>query len=175
MHPENEQKQIGKGMILGAWVLAIGLMTLFFQDILDDRENPNQNPISVVGEDGSASVTLHQNRAGHYVANGEINGRPVTFLVDTGATNVAIPGDAARRLDLPLLGYAVSRTAAGDVRVARTHLDHVRLGDIRIEDISASIVDRMEGDEILLGMSFLKHLELTQRDGTLTLRVPGAP
>jgi aspartyl protease family protein len=175
MQPHDDERRIGKGMILGAWVLAIGLMTLFFQNILEERQNPNQNPVSIVGTDGSATVTLHQNRAGHYVASGQINGHPVTFLVDTGATNVAIPGEVARRLNLPRLGYSTSRTAAGDVRVTRTRLDQVRLGDIRIDNISASIINQMEGDQILLGMSFLRHLELTQRGGTLQLRAHTLP
>ena len=116
-------------------------------------------------------VVLQRNRQGHYLADGLINGRVTTFLVDTGATDVALPQDLANRLNLPRLGRALSRTANGTVEVQRTRLDSVQLGALRLHDVRATILPGMAGDTpVLLGMSFLKHLELVQKDGYLTLR-----
>ncbi|MEX5354424.1 TIGR02281 family clan AA aspartic protease, partial [Pseudomonas juntendi] len=61
-------------------------------------------------------------------------------------------------------------TANGRATGWRTRLDRLQLGDIRLSGVAALIVPGMDGDEVLLGMSALKQLEFTQRDGTLVLR-----
>ena len=119
---------------------------------------------------GRAGVALQRNRAGHYVASGRINGEPVVFLVDTGATDVALPLDLARRLDLPLRAGGMSRTANGNVRTWSTRLDSVDLGGLTARGVRASVLPNIPGDEVLLGMSYLKRFELIQRGNTLTLR-----
>lgn len=166
-----ELKGLGRGMWLAFWVALVLLATLSFQGVLEDLVNPNRNLALVTGPDGSAEVVLERNRSGHYVANGLINGFPVTFLLDTGATDVAIPEALADRLRLQRMGGALSRTANGVVAVWQARLDSVQLGAIRLRDVRASIVPSLKsGDEVLLGMSFLKKLEMIQRDGRLTLR-----
>ena len=158
-------------MLLLAWVGGLGLLTLLFQDVLESRLNPNDKPRVQVAEDGRSEVVLERNAKGHYVATGFINGMAVTFLLDTGATDVAIPEALADRLGLPRIGGAVSHTANGPVAVWQTLLDQVRLGSIALPDVRASILPSMRaGDPVLLGMSFLRQLEFTQRDGQLTLR-----
>jgi aspartyl protease family protein len=79
----------------------------------------------------------------------------------------------ARKLDLPLGSPRMSRTANGDVQVWSTRLDSVDLGGLRLNGVLASVLPNMPGEEVLLGMSYLKHFELIQRDGTLTLRPHG--
>jgi len=70
-------------------------------------------------------------------------------------------------------GAALSAlTANGTVEVYATRLDRVSLGNIELANVSASINPAMLGKEILLGMSFLRHLELVQRDGQLKIRIP---
>ena len=91
-------------------------------------------------------------------------------MLDTGATDVAIPETIASELGLPRGPKAFYRTANGAVEVAMTRLDQVSLGDITLSDIRATINPGYRSDDILLGMSFLKHLEFTQRGDTLTLR-----
>ena len=73
-------------MAVLAWVALLVVLTLFFQDKLLDRVNPNRDVQSSRGEDGRIEVVLERNRMGHYVADGSINGVSVTFLLDTGAT-----------------------------------------------------------------------------------------
>jgi aspartyl protease family protein len=98
----------------------------------------------------------------------------VTFLLDTGATDVAIPEDLADRLRLERRGGGISQTANGPVAVWQTMLDTVTLGAISLSDVRASILPSMRGTEkVLLGMSFLKQLEFTQRDGQLILQGAG--
>jgi len=164
-------ERTGRTMVIMAWVGGLLLLTFLFQGFLDEQHNPNRHLEMRVGEDGVRQVVLQRNRQGHYVANGLINGRVTTFLLDTGATDVAIPEDLANRLNLPRLGRAMSQTANGPVVVYRTRLDSVQLGAVGLQDVRATILPSMAADApVLLGMSFLKHLELLQRDGRLTLR-----
>jgi aspartyl protease family protein len=165
--------RVGKAMLFGAWIVGLAILALFFHGLVSDQRNPNRDVSAELDGDGRPQVLLARNRAGHYLANGRINGEAVTFLVDTGATDVALPMGVARRLDLPLGSPRVSRTANGDVRVWSTRLDSVDLGGLRLKDVRASVLPNMPGEEVLLGMSYLKHFELIQRDGILTLRPLG--
>ncbi|WP_442964755.1 retropepsin-like aspartic protease family protein [Pseudomonas sp. GOM7] len=155
------------------WVLAWGagllLATHFFGDWEERQRNPNQVPHSVHGQ-GYVEVSLAGNRQGHYLLDGQINDQPVTFLLDTGATAVAIPETLARRLGLKRGAPITLSTANGRTTGHRTRLDNLRLGDILLHDVAALIAPGMDGDEVLLGMSALKQLEFTQKGGTLVLR-----
>ncbi len=153
-------------------LLFIGGMTYIFSWLLDQQQNPNRANLTRVLEGGEREVVLKQNRAGHYVASGEINGRPVRFFLDTGATLVSIPGAVADALGLARGPALTARTANGDVTVYATRLERVRLGHIEMGNVPASINPGMGGQEILLGMSFLGELELVQRGEELRLRVP---
>ncbi len=168
--PENTHRRLGKMMMIAAWVLAIGLLTLFFNGILDRQYNPNQQLNSVATLNEPLEIVLVRNKYGHYVATGEINDEAVVFLLDTGATDVAIPDTLARRLNLKRGAQFTANTANGQVRSWRTHLKRVNLGGIELANVRASILPSMTGDEVLLGMSFLKQLELIQRGETLTIR-----
>lgn len=134
--------------------------------MVERRDNPNR------GLDGAATgeVRLVQDRGGHYVAPGWINGRPVQFLLDTGATEVSIPAGVARRLDLRPGPARRVRTANGVITVHATVLERVQLGGIALEGVGAHINPHDRGETVLLGMSFLRRLELVQRGGELILR-----
>lgn len=168
--PIDSQRRLGGGMIILMWLLVVAMLTWAFSGWLSHARNPNQHVQSMVARDGSQEVVLERNRYGHYVTSGAINGQPVTFILDTGASDVSIPARLAQRLGLargPALTY---QTAAGPVVNYLTRLDSVAIGPIRLHDVRASINPNVDDDEILLGMSFLKHIELIQRGDTLTLR-----
>jgi len=168
---DNKTDSTAKTMVVIAWVAALVFATYLFQQVLDNRYNPNQELALISGEAGVREVILQRNRQGQYVANGRINGQRVTFLLDTGATDVAIPEPLARRLGLSRGAGGFSQTANGTVAVWSTRLDSVQLGAVGLKDVQASIVPSLKmGSTVLLGMSFLKKLEMVQRGGQLTLR-----
>jgi aspartyl protease family protein len=166
---------MGTAMQVLAWVSLLALLTLYFGDVLERQRNPNSDIATAVGEGGVREVRLKRNRMGHYVSSGTINGEPVVFLLDTGATGVAIPERLARELALPRGRSFLTSTANGTTRSYQTRLDEVAIGDIRLENVDAAITPGLQMNEVLLGMSFLKYIEFTQRGNTLTLRqYPGA-
>ncbi|UTW09468.1 retropepsin-like aspartic protease family protein [Pseudomonas benzenivorans] len=162
-------RRAGRVMLVLAWGAALLLATRFFGDWEESRRNPNRHPESVHGSD-YVEVRLASSRQGHYRADGRINGEPVTFLLDTGATQVAVPVEVARRLGLRAGTAITISTANGRATAHRTQLASLQLGDIVLHDVDALIAPGMGGEEVLLGMSALKQLEFTQRDGTLMLR-----
>lgn len=166
--------RLGRMMLFAAWIVGLALLALFFNALVERQHNPNPAPSAITGHDCAPAVVLQRNRAGHYVATGAINGVPVRFLIDTGATDVALSLPLAQRLNLPLGAGALTSTANGTVQTWRTRLESVDLGGLVAHRVRASVLPNMPGDEVLLGMSYLKHLELIQRDGTLTLRDPGS-
>lgn len=159
---------MGKGMIVASWLLLLGLLTLLFDGILDKQRNPNRQP-QAIEDAGTVGVSLQRNRQGHYLASGEVNGREVTFLVDTGATDIAVPEGLALQLGLRKGIQLNSSTANGWTQAWSTVIDEVRLGPIVRHKVQASILPNMSDSEILLGMSFLREMELVQRDGKLRI------
>jgi len=155
--------------IVGACTLCLLLLTLVFSEILDQQNNPNQSVATVQGG-GFEEIVLQRNRMGHYVFDGEINRHKVTFLVDTGATTTAIPANMQRQLGLKAGPATSVSTANGVTRAYLTRLDQLGLGDIELYDVNASIIQGMDGDEVLLGMNVLKNFELVQRGEQLIIR-----
>lgn len=162
-------RRIGRGMLVVAALAVLGVLTFGFDAVLDQRANPNQSPESRMGA-GVVEVILQRNRAQHYVVTGAINGEEVEFLVDTGATAVAIPGDIADRLGLRRGPPVPTMTANGRVTTYLTRLESVRVGDIVLRDVEATIAPQMRGVDVLLGMSFLGRVDLIQSQGQLILR-----
>lgn len=165
----SNESSAGKWMFILAWICGLGLLTLIFGDVLESQRNPNQEPESM-RIDGQTEVRLRQNRQGHYVTNGTINGQPVTFLIDTGATNVAIPASMQNELGLTAGRSGLAQTANGVVRVAQTTIDSLTIGDIELSNVQAHLNPGLGDGQILLGMSVLKQLEFTQRQDWLILR-----
>lgn len=167
---KNPHRRLGMGMTIAMWVVVLGLMTLFFQSWQEKQHNPNQQLAYTEDMGGVRELALQRNRFGHYVASGTINNRPVVFLLDTGASDIAVPGRLAEQLGLERGRAQLYQTANGTITVYATTLARVELGGIVLRQVRASINPNMQDNEVLLGMSFLKHLEFTQRGDTLTLR-----
>lgn len=119
---------------------------------------------------GAQQVTLTADAQGHFETIGSIDGASVRFLVDTGATMISMSAADARRIGLNYLkgrpGYA--NTANGTVRVYGVRLNSVRVGDIVLTNVDAS-VHEAPMPFVLLGMSFLNRVEMTRRGDSLTL------
>lgn len=173
MQAPDPGKQFGKGFTLAAWLILLVGLFVFFQDVLDKQFNPNSQLQSVTGSSGEVRTVLTRNRYGHYVGTALINEQPVDFMLDTGATTIAIDAVTANQLGL-LRGQQIQVNTANGVATAyRSKVDTLQLGDIILHDIPASIVPGMtegeEGREILLGMSALKQVEFHQQGNQLTL------
>ena len=170
--PEEENKypqKLGTKMVVLAWVVFLGLLTLLFGGFLDRQFNPNRE-VSSRKSSGDVEIVLEQNQRGHYVASALINHVGVDVMLDTGASSVSIPEHLAAGMQLQYGPEMMVATANGDIPVYATRLKEVRLGDIVLHDVRADINPYMEDDYVLLGMSFLRQLEFTQRGKQLILR-----
>ena len=169
-NPEDQNKQIGKGMIIIAWVLIFGMLVWFFGILETNKRNPNQNVATTISTTGEKEVVLQSSSYGHYIANGKINNKEVTFLIDTGASYVSVPERVANKIGLKKGAPMLVSTANGTVEVYATILSEISLGEIKLYDVKADINPHMDGDEILLGMSFLRGLSVTHEGEQLTIR-----
>ncbi|NHH99819.1 TIGR02281 family clan AA aspartic protease [Oceanimonas sp. MB9] len=163
--PRDPVRRTGRIMWLLAWLLALMLLTWHFHQRLMLRAN-TERQVQVVGSD---SVVLQQSRHGHYLADGAINGQPVVLLLDTGATQMAVPQAVAARLTLPVGAPLRLSTAAGHVTGYRTRIKTLSLGPFTLYDLDAVIMPGTS-DEVLLGMNALRRFELTQRGSQLTMK-----
>lgn len=125
------------------------------------------------GSAGSDSVEVTRDARGHFRVEGRIDGRRLDFVVDTGATVIALTADDAANLGLhPALGdyTMLMRTANGVIRAAPATLGMVEIGDIMMHDVSAVVMPEGALAENLLGMSFLSRLHhFDYSDGKLVL------
>lgn len=172
MTEDDPTNKIGKIFVWLAWITAIGLLMFFFEDELEKQYNPNSQPQISLNSSGQAEVILKQNRQGHYVTQGNINEASVTFLLDTGATQVSIPAHIADKLQLESYGSYSVQTANGKVTVYKTKIDQLSIGNLFLYNVAAHINPAMKNDEILLGMSALKQLDFQQTGKQLILREP---
>jgi aspartyl protease family protein len=122
------------------------------------------------GAGGSQSVTLSAGAGGHFMADAQVNGGAMRFVVDTGATSIAIPASDANRLRIDYLkGRRVStQTANGVAPAYLVTLDTVRIGGIELHNVEAIVIE--QGLAIgLLGNSFLSRTEMRREGQTMTL------
>jgi aspartyl protease family protein len=117
-----------------------------------------------------SSIVLQANAQGHYVTQGLINGGSIKLLVDTGATLVAIPAADAIRLGIDYRqgrrGYVT--TANGQAAVYQIQLDSVKIGDIELSQVDATIQETGL-PFALLGMSFLSRTDMNRSGTKMTL------
>ena len=119
---------------------------------------------------GAQSVTLAADSRGHFFADGTINGNAIRFVVDTGATTIALSSAEAERmrLDYRKGQQGTAQTAAGPVSSFLIKLDSVRVGGIELQNVDAVVIER--GLPIaLLGMTFLNRVEMQRNGDRMTL------
>jgi aspartyl protease family protein len=123
------------------------------------------------GTDSNPTVTLYADNLGHFVSDGTINGVTVRFLVDTGATSVAMNSRDAARIGLDYKNGrpAVVSTANGVVEVHTVKLDRVQIGSIVLTNVEAVVHDGDSPSIVLIGMSALNRLEMKRDNGLMTL------
>lgn len=116
-------------------------------------------------------VTLAADGRGHFIADSTVNGAGIRFLVDTGATMIAIPGNDARRMGLSFTDgkKGVVQTANGPAPAYRIKLDSVKIGEIELLNVDAIVLDGGGLAQPLLGMSFLNRVEMRREGESMTL------
>lgn len=131
--------------------------------------------IQPTGPNGSESVKLRRGSDGHFVANTKVNGKTVSFIVDTGASSVVLSQEDAVRIGVDIRGLRYSipvQTANGTSFAARIRLYSVRIGKIDAKNVEALIARPGLLHQSLLGMSFLSRLRSYEFKGDyLTLRI----
>ncbi|WP_199135874.1 TIGR02281 family clan AA aspartic protease [Delftia sp. ASV31] len=134
-------------------------------------------PISLGGRGAAAGdpalgrrVVLKADNRGHFIERGQINGKTMVYMVDTGASSVAIGRSDAERMGLPFLkGQPVMmRTANGDAQGWSLRLDSVRVGDVEVFGVDA-VVAPLAMPYVLLGNSFLAHVQMTRQGSEMVL------
>ena len=131
-------------------------------------------PVRMTGGGGSSSgneIVLHASSGGHFQTTGQINGKAVQFMVDTGASMVGISQVEADRLGLdyknsPRRGFA--ETANGRVPAYAVTLTSVRIGDVEVANVDAMIMPASM-PFILLGNSFLQRFQMKRENDTMRL------
>jgi aspartyl protease family protein len=120
-----------------------------------------------------AEVHVWPDTRGMYRMPGSINGQTVDFLVDTGATHIAMNARQARRLgiDYRVRGERdMASTASDVVPVFRVTLDRVQLGGITLRQVTAVVFEGTQPSDVLLGQSFLNRLEMRRENEAMVLR-----
>jgi len=151
------------GMIFVGGAAGVGL----WQDISRDARTPQ---FSVAGAD---QIVVPRDRGGHYYLTLDVNGTPVEFVVDTGATEMVLTQADAERagIDLDSLAYlGRASTANGEVRTAFVRLDEVQLGSVTDRNVGA-VVNEGQMAQSLLGMGYLQRwgrIEITGGELILT-------
>jgi aspartyl protease family protein len=120
-----------------------------------------------------SEVQVSRNTRGMYTTVGSINGLPVSFMVDTGATLVAMNSAQARRLgiDYRVAGSPSAVTTASGIESAwAVNLDRVKVGDLELRNVAAVVLEGAQPETALLGMSYLGRLEIINSGQLMTLR-----
>jgi len=131
-------------------------------------------PASVGGGGGGGAsgreILIAAGPGGHFVANGQINGKPAQFLVDTGATMIAMSKSEAERLGVNWKNgqRSLVQTANGVVPTYHVSLTSVRIGDVEVFNVAAAVV-QAEMPVILLGNSFLGRFSMRRDADVLKL------
>jgi aspartyl protease family protein len=118
-----------------------------------------------------STIVLAADSLGHFVTDGQINGLPIRFVVDTGASLIAIPANEAQRLALDYRRGQLVRmdTANGITRAWKIKLDTVRVGEVTVNGVDAVVMENSTMQAALLGMTFLNRMEMKRAGQTMTL------
>ena len=137
-----------------------------FRGLLDGRVSTRSKPPT------REEVQIWRNSQGIYVTTGSINGLPVSLLVDTGATQVAMNAAQARRLgiDYRVVGEPAAITTASRREPAWVvMLDSVKVGEVELRNVEGVVLEGAQPQMVLLGMSYLGRLEIRNDGQLLTL------
>ena len=159
---DKQYTDTGRTMYVVVWVIIFLGLFLFF------RWQGSSNSVEPLVSQNEYVVSA--DKQGHYTISGRINDYPVKFLVDTGASLVAIPQNVADRLHIKGRYPVAMSTANGEITGSLTRIKQVQFGTFIITDAKAVIIPANEDEVVLLGMSVLSHFSIIQQGAHLILK-----
>lgn len=132
---------------------------------------PAESPGPAAEVRGAGYLELKQRPDGHYLVAGRLNGADVTYILDTGATLVALSDRTAARAGIQGCTPHGFKTANGMVQGCLGRAAELSFGGFQMHDVQVGVMPNM-ADEVLLGMNVLRHFRIEQHDGTLRLTAP---
>ena len=149
------------------WLVIFGAMYLF----LDAKMQPQVATVTSL-DMARGEVIIPRSRDGHYYVGGAINGRPLTFMVDTGASTVVVSADLAAKIGLTRGVPTPFKTAGGMVWGETVSDQTIEAGGIQLKGLRVGVVTQMDQrDYALLGQNFLRHIDVIQSGDQMVLRV----
>jgi len=142
------------------WIVLFGIAYV----VIDAQLQPK-----VATAESGGEIVIPRSRDGHFYVAGRINGQPVTFMVDTGASSVSVNSALAGRLGLPRGRPVAIGTAGGMTQGEEVIGQAVMLGGITVREVRIIVLAGMPG-EALLGQNVLRHLEVVQTAERMVLR-----
>ena len=129
---------------------------------------------SIAGANAPANnspVSLYADQAGHYFGNLNVNGVSLKYVVDTGATTVALnSGDAKfAKIDYEKGEKVTMSTANGNVSAYLVHINTLKIGTIVLNDVVATVNEGDSPPFVLLGMTALNRMSMKNENAILTL------
>ena len=165
-YKKHSTRKLGLIMLLIGWILIILLVWVIYSEVIFA---PKSMEIKTIN--GTTQIKLYPELDGHYRILGSINQQEINFLVDTGATTIAIPITIAKKFNLPRLGLTSVITAGGRSRAFYTNLDKLKIGNVVMSDVKALIVEDMKGDTALLGMNVINKFNIEQNKDFMILKI----
>lgn len=153
----------GRYMYLLAWFAFFFLLTFLFYF----KTNPTVEQAKISGQ----TIELTADTNGHFQVKGKINSYPVDFMLDTGASLVAVPKQLAEKIGLKGRYPVTIDTASGKVEGFLTRLDKLSFGEFSLNNVKAVIIPS-ESNLVLMGMNVLKNFSINQRHGKMSIK-PG--
>lgn len=149
------------------WLVIFGVVYWF----LDAKMQPQVATVTSL-EMARGEVIISRSRDGHYYVGGAINGRPLTFMVDTGASTVVVSADLAAKIGM-VRGVPTQFKTAGGMVWGETVPDQtIEAGGIQLKGLRVGVVPQMDQrDYALLGQNFLRHIDVIQSGDQMVLRV----
>ncbi len=164
---ETDSRKLGAAFLIVGWLIFIMLVALITNGTVFRTKAP-----SISESEAGKQITITRDYDAHFRIKGSINGTPVTFLIDTGATSIAVSDSIARRANLKREAQLTTQTAGGSSVGYFTMVDKLMIADVEVKDISAVIIPDMGGIEALLGMNVLQQFIIQQNKDQMILTVP---
>ncbi len=155
-------------------LVVAGIVPRYYARVQDDAEAAAKvaRPEPPAPTASSGSMTIRRGDNGHYNVEGSIDGRHMDFLIDTGASYIALRESDAARLGIHPAARdytGVASTANGVIRVAPVDLNRVEVGPLTVYNVRAVVLPDKALERNLLGMSFLSRVHMDQQNGRLVL------